>query len=74
MDMVLDGPMDGLDVYRRILEVRPGVPAVVVSGFSETERVREAQKLGAVAYVKKPYTLERIGLAVRQALRSPRRA
>jgi DNA-binding NarL/FixJ family response regulator len=30
--------------------------------------VREAQRLGATGYVKKPYTLETIGLAVREAL------
>jgi DNA-binding NarL/FixJ family response regulator len=39
-----------------------------VSGFSETDQVREAQKLGAGAYVKKPYLLEKIGLAIRAEL------
>ena len=67
MDMALGGDVDGLDLYRRILEVRPGVPAVIVSAFPETDRVRQAQKLGAAAYVRKPYTLEAIALAVRQA-------
>ena len=37
-------------------------------GFSETDRVQEAQRLGAGQYVKKPYTLEKIGLAVRTEL------
>jgi two-component system cell cycle sensor histidine kinase/response regulator CckA len=30
--------------------------------------VREAQQLGAGSYIKKPYTLEKIGLAVRSEL------
>ena len=64
-----EGPWwDGLDTYRRVLEVRPDQKAVITSGFSETRRVRKAQKLGANPYVKKPYTLERIGTAVKSAL------
>ena len=38
------------------------------SGFSETERVCKAQEIGAGAYVRKPYVLEKIGLAIRQEL------
>ena len=38
------------------------------SGFSETKRVKKAQKLGAGQYVKKPYTLEKIGIAVKNGL------
>jgi len=39
-----------------------------VSGFSETDRVRKAQLLGAGVYVKKPYVMETIGLALRKEL------
>jgi ActR/RegA family two-component response regulator len=39
-----------------------------VSGFAETDRVKEAQKLGAGQYLKKPYTLEKIAVAVRNEL------
>jgi PAS domain S-box-containing protein len=68
LDMIMEPGMDGLDTYRRILEHRPGQKAIIVSGFSETARVREAQNLGAGAYVKKPYLLEKIGVAVRDEL------
>ncbi|HOO41970.1 MAG TPA: response regulator, partial [Syntrophales bacterium] len=68
LDMIMDPGMDGLDTYRKILEISPNQKAVIVSGFSETDRVREAQVLGAGAYVKKPYVLERIGLAVKREL------
>jgi DNA-binding NarL/FixJ family response regulator len=60
--------IDGLETYERILKIRPGQKAVIVSGFSETERVRKAQSLGAGAYIRKPYVLEKIGLAVRREL------
>ena len=51
-----------------VLEINPRQKAIIVSGFSETDRVKKAQELGAGAYVKKPYVQERIGLAVRREL------
>jgi len=68
LDMIMDPGMDGLDTYRRVLAIHPGQKAIIVSGYSETSRVREAQALGAGAYVKKPYILERIGVAVREEI------
>lgn len=68
LDMIMDPGMDGLDTYRKILEIRPNQKAIIASGFSETERVKEVQRLGAGQYLKKPYTLEKIGIAVRNEL------
>ena len=68
LDMIMDPGMDGLDTYAQILEIHPHQRAIIVSGFSETERVSRAQALGAGAYVKKPYILEKLGLAVRREL------
>ena len=68
LDMIMDPGIDGLDTYKRIHQLHPGQKAIIVSGFSETERVREAQRLGARSYIKKPYTLDQLGVAVRAAL------
>jgi DNA-binding NtrC family response regulator len=68
LDMIMDPGIDGLETYRRILELHPAQKAIIASGFSETERVREAQRLGAGKYIKKPYTLEKMGLAVEEEL------
>jgi len=69
LDMIMDPGIDGLDTYRKIIELHPDQKAILASGFSETERVREAQKLGAGAYIKKPYLLENIGIAVKKELK-----
>jgi two-component system, cell cycle sensor histidine kinase and response regulator CckA len=69
LDMVMDPGMDGLDTYKKIIKLHPQQKAIIASGFSETDRVKEAQRLGAGAYVKKPYTLEKIGLSVRDELK-----
>jgi len=68
LDMIMDPGIDGLETYERIIELHPKQKAIIVSGFSETERVKKAQRLGAGAYVKKPYLLEKIGIAVRDLL------
>jgi PAS domain S-box-containing protein len=68
LDMIMDPGIDGFETYRRIVELHPGQKAIIASGYSETDRVREAQRLGAGPYIKKPYTLEKIGLSVKTAL------
>ncbi|MBW1842621.1 MAG: response regulator, partial [Deltaproteobacteria bacterium] len=68
LDMIMDPGIGGLETYRRILELNPGQKAIIASGFSETEQVKEALNLGAGAYIKKPYTLEKIGMAVKNEL------
>jgi len=68
LDMILEGGMDGLDTYRNILKRYPGQRAILVSGYAETDRVQEARRLGAGAYVRKPFVLEKIGQVVRKEL------
>ena len=68
LDMIMDPGIDGLEAYRRILEIHPAQKAIIASGYSESERVKEAQRLGAGAYVKKPYLMEKMAVAVRKEL------
>jgi PAS domain S-box-containing protein len=68
LDMIMDPGMDGLDTYKRVLEIFPKQKAIIVSGFSESDRVHVAQALGAGAYLRKPYFIEKLGLAVRKEL------
>ena len=68
LDMIMDPGMDGLDTYTKVREIKPQQKAIIVSGFSESDRVRAAQALGVGAYVRKPYVIEKLGLAVREEL------
>jgi CheY-like chemotaxis protein len=68
LDMIMDPGIDGCETYRQIVNLHPHQKAVIASGYSESERVRESQRLGAGTYVKKPYTLEKIAIAVREEL------
>jgi two-component system, cell cycle sensor histidine kinase and response regulator CckA len=69
--VVLDMMMpetDGLDTLRQIRQRWPRQKAILVSGYSESTRVDEALATGAGVCVRKPFTLETIGLAVRREL------
>ncbi|WP_167496415.1 ATP-binding protein [Desulfopila sp. IMCC35006] len=68
LDMIMDPGIDGLETYRRIICNHPGQRAIITSGFSESERVNEAKRLGAAVYVKKPYRVEALAKATRDAL------
>ncbi|MBN1627055.1 MAG: response regulator [Deltaproteobacteria bacterium] len=68
LDMIMSPGMDGYKTYREILKLRPRQKAIIVSGYAETDHVVDAIKLGAGSYIKKPYMIEKIGLAVRAEL------
>jgi len=73
LDMIMDPGMDGLETYRKIIEIHPDQRAIIVSGFAETERVSQIQAQGGGDYVMKPYILETLGMAVKKALTRPKR-
>ncbi|MBN1849966.1 MAG: response regulator [Deltaproteobacteria bacterium] len=68
LDMIMDPGIDGYETYKRILEIHPKQKAIITSGFSESERVMEARKLGVGNYVEKPYLIEKLGLAIKREL------
>jgi PAS domain S-box-containing protein len=68
LDMIMEPGMDGLETYRQIIEHHPDQKVVIASGYSETSRVAEIQRLGAGAYIKKPYTVEKLASIVRSEL------
>ena len=68
LDMIMDPGMNGRETYQMIIKIHPNQKVIIVSGFAETDEVKEAQKLGAGKYIKKPLTIERIGLAVKEEL------
>ena len=68
LDMIMDPGINGRETYERIIKIHPKQKAIIVSGFAETDEVKETQKLGAGQYIKKPLTLEKIGLGIKEVL------
>jgi len=68
LDMIMTPGIDGLETYQRILAKHPQQKAVIFSGFSITERVRQAQALGAGEFIRKPFTMQELGIGVKKTL------
>ena len=68
LDMIMPKGMNGRETYQEIIKIHPLQKAVIASGYAKTLDVDFVKKLGAGHYVKKPYTLEKIGIAVKDEL------
>ena len=66
--MILGTGMNGRETYQKIIRMYPEQKALIVSGYSQDSEVQKVQQIGAGQYVKKPYTLNQLGLALREVL------
>jgi GNAT superfamily N-acetyltransferase/CheY-like chemotaxis protein len=71
LEIIIDSGMDGCDIYRSMLDRKPGQKAIIASGYCGTDRVRAVQQPGAGADLQKPYLLENLALALRRELDRP---
>ncbi|GBC62094.1 hypothetical protein DENIS_3057 [Desulfonema ishimotonii] len=68
VDMVMPGGINGRETCQEIARLYPGQKAIIASGYAENAEFRAARQMGVGQYLKKPYTLEAISLAVRTEL------
>jgi PAS domain S-box-containing protein len=68
LDMIMDPGIDGLETYHRVKKSHPHQKAIITSGYAETDRVRTAQRLGAGGYLRKPYTVQNLAVAIKAEL------
>lgn len=69
LDMIMDPGINGLETSKRIFAVNPDAVIIIASGYAESEMVKEALELGAKQYLKKPYSIEALGQALRDCLK-----
>ncbi|HET9327939.1 MAG TPA: sigma-54 dependent transcriptional regulator [Candidatus Eisenbacteria bacterium] len=75
--MILDMRLpdtDGLSVLRRVRQLDPLVQVIVFTAFGDVQSAVDAMKLGACDFLRKPYEMEDIVLAVEGAARTFRQA
>ena len=63
LDLVMPG-MSGIEVLRRIREVHPALPVVVITGHASTAEIEEAKRLGVTDCVAKPFVLNQLNRAL----------
>ena len=68
LDMLMPPGINGLQTYRAIIAIHPGQKALIVSGFSESGDVKAAMELGVGGFVRKPYTMNQIGRAIKNEM------
>lgn len=62
--------LHGLEVFRRLKELRSDLPVIILSAHTDQDNVLEALRLGAFDYLAKPLHEEELTLTVRRALES----
>jgi DNA-binding NtrC family response regulator len=64
--------MGGLDVCRRIAEIHPHLPVIVVTGLGSLDSAIAAMRAGAYDYITKPIDLTLLTISVSRALEHKR--
>jgi len=69
-DLTMPG-MLGTEVAARMLQVRPDLPVLLVTGYTATLTAASIKALGIRALALKPLNLETLGRSVHQILTAP---
>jgi DNA-binding NtrC family response regulator len=62
----------GLMILRRVREVAPDTPVILMTGYSTMENAVQATKLGAWHCIDKPFNLDDVSKTVQMALETSR--
>lgn len=60
--------MTGDKLVKAILDIRPGLPIILCTGFSDKINSEKVRKIGATVYLEKPYDKRDLSRAVRRGL------
>jgi CheY-like chemotaxis protein len=63
LDIVMPEP-DGVEVLRRIRQISPELPVVIITGGASPQQIEEAGRLGVTDCVEKPLLLNQIIQAI----------
>jgi DNA-binding NtrC family response regulator len=64
--------LDGIETLRRVRQLRPQLPVLIMTGHGTIESAVEAMKLGAYDYLTKPFPQEKLFAAVQHCLERER--
>ena len=65
--------MHGMDILKKVKEVRPGLPVIIVTGYQSVEMAQEALRNGASDYIPKPFDSKHVLKSIAQTLQTPKK-
>ena len=60
--------MSGLELCRRLQELRPGVPVLVITAFGTMDAAIQAIRAGAYDFLPKPFEIDQLALALERGI------
>jgi len=71
LDMFLGPGIDGLETLKRIKKIIKSPKVIIISGYSSSEKIMQTEKLSVCCFIKKPFTIDELGSAIKKALKNP---
>jgi nitrogen-specific signal transduction histidine kinase/ActR/RegA family two-component response regulator len=66
-DVVMPG-MNGRELVEKLLEMRPGIACLLMSGYTDDDVLRRGVQQGETAFLQKPFTPDQLARKVREVL------
>jgi len=60
--------MDGEELFKKLQEIRPGIPIIICTGHSATLDNKRARDMGISALIMKPVSMAEIAKKIREIL------
>ena len=60
--------LDGVETFRRLRQLKPGVRVVLMSGYNQSDAVNRFPGLALTGFLQKPFTVESLAAALRHAI------
>ncbi|MCZ6677491.1 MAG: response regulator [Candidatus Poribacteria bacterium] len=60
--------LTGVQLAQELMRIRPNIPIILMTGFSEMITEAEAKRMGIRQYIMKPLIIRELGNAIRWAL------
>lgn len=74
MDLTIPGGMGGRETIKRLLQIDPGIRAIVSSGYSNDPAMSDFRKLGFSGLLAKPYRMDELMRLLRDVIKPPAEA
>lgn len=68
LDMIMGDGMDGLDTFIEIKKMNPEQKVIILSGYTDRERIEEAFRLGINDFLKKPCPMDSLAISLKKTL------